>query len=90
MDMERLSRGQNGPRANLPYADLHADGLQPLVQPITSERGQVLHLHQMLRHSPPLAEVWLGYLMNMRQRLNLCGALRGLVIMQMAHLNGAP
>jgi AhpD family alkylhydroperoxidase len=76
--------------ANLPYADLRADALQPLVQRITAERGQVLHLYQMLLHSPPLAEGWLGYLTNVRQKLNLDGGLRELVIMQVAHLNGAP
>ena len=76
--------------AHLPYADLAQPELQPLVQRITSERGQVLHLYQMLLHSPPLAEGWLGFLTNVRQRLHLSGALRELVIMQVAHLNGAP
>ncbi len=76
--------------AHLPYADLAQPELQPLVQRIIAERGHVLHLYQMLLHSPPLAEGWLGFLTNVRQRLHLSGALRELVIMQVAHLNGAP
>ncbi len=73
--------------AHLPYADLSAPELQPLVQRIVAERGHVLHLYQMLMHSPPLAEGWLHYLTQVRQKLNLDGALRELVIMQIAHLN---
>ena len=76
--------------AHLPYADLSVPELQPLVQRIVAERGHVLHLYQMLMHSPPLAEGWLHYLTQVRQKLNLDGALRELVIMQIAHLNGAP
>ena len=76
--------------AHLPYADLSDTALQPLVERITRERGSVLHLYRMLLHSPPLAEGWLGFLTNVRQCLDLDGALRELVIMQVAHLNGAP
>lgn len=76
--------------AHLPYADLNAPEAQPLVQRIVAERGSVLHLYQMLLHSPPLAEGWLGYLTAVRQRLSLAGDLRELVIMRVAQLNGAP
>ncbi len=76
--------------AHLPYADLSAPELQPLIQRIVAERGNVLHLYQMLMHSPPLAEGWLHYMTQVRQKLNLNGGLRELVIMQIAHLNGAP
>jgi AhpD family alkylhydroperoxidase len=76
--------------AHLPYADLSQPGLQPLVQRISAERGHVLHLYQMLLHSPPLADGWLYYLTRVRQQLQLPGDLRELVIMQIAHLNGAP
>ena len=76
--------------AHLPYADLSDPALQPLVQRIVAERGSVLHLYQMLLHSPPLAEGWLGYMTAVRQQLALPGALRELVIMRIAHLNGAP
>ena len=48
--------------AHLPYADLSTPEAQPLVQRIVAERGSVLHLYQMLLHSPPLAEGWLGFL----------------------------
>jgi AhpD family alkylhydroperoxidase len=76
--------------AHLPYADLDNPESLALVDRIVAERGSVLHLYQMLLHSPPLAEGWLGFLTNVRQRLHLSGALRELVIMQVAHLNGAP
>jgi len=76
--------------ARIPYADLSTPEAQPLVQRIVAERGSVLHLYQMLMHSPPLAEGWLGFMTQVRQRLALSGALRELVIMRIAHLNGAP
>lgn len=76
--------------AHLPYADLGTPEMKPLVDRIVAERGHVLHLYQMLLHSPPLAEGWLHHLTNVRQKLDLPGDLRELVIMQIAHLNGAP
>jgi AhpD family alkylhydroperoxidase len=76
--------------AHLPYARLDAPTIGPLVDRIVAERGSVLHLYQMLLHSPPLAEGWLGYLTQVRHHLSLSGGLRELVIMRVAHLNGAP
>ncbi len=76
--------------ASIPYADLSAPAVQPLVQRITQQRGSVLHLYQMLLHSPPLAEGWLAFMTQVRQNLSLPGSLRELVIMRIAHINGAP
>jgi AhpD family alkylhydroperoxidase len=76
--------------ARLPYADLTAPGAKPLVDRIVAERGSVLHLYQMLLHSPPVAGGWLAYLTAIRQKANLSPALRELVIMRVAILNGAP
>lgn len=76
--------------ARLPYADLNHPEAAPLVQRIVAERGSVLHLYQMLLHSPPLAEGWLNYLTAVRQKLSIGGALREMVIMRVAVLNGAP
>jgi AhpD family alkylhydroperoxidase len=76
--------------ARIPYADLSAPEQKPLVERIVAERGSVLHLYQMLLHSPPLAEGWLGFLTAVRQKLALPGTLRELVIMRVAILNGAP
>ena len=82
--------------AHLPYADLanlsalNGADAQPLVQRIVADRGSVLHLYQMLLHSPNLAEGWLGFMTAVRQKLDLPGALRELVIMRVAQLNGAP
>ena len=76
--------------AHLPYAALGDATLRPLVDRIVAERGSVLHLYQMLLHSPPLAEGWLGLLTAVRQKFELPGDLRELVIMSVALLNGAP
>lgn len=76
--------------AQLPYADLSTPELQPLVERIVAGRGSVLHLYQMLMHSPPLAAGWLELMTQVRQKLDLGGDLRELVIMRIAHVNGAP
>jgi AhpD family alkylhydroperoxidase len=76
--------------ARIPYADLDQPDVQPLVQRIVAERGEVLHLYQMLLHSPPVAAGWLRYLTAIRQECALPGSLRELVIMRVAVLNGAP
>jgi len=76
--------------ARLPYADLDGVDQAPLVQRIVAERGSVLHLYQMLLHSPPLAEGWLAFLTAVRHRLAISGLLRELIIMRVALLNGAP
>jgi len=75
--------------ARLPYANPDTPQTQPLANRIISERGSLLHLYRMLLHSVPLAEGWLAFLTAVRQRLDLPGALRELVIMRVAVLNGA-
>jgi len=75
--------------ARIPYADLSRPEAKPLVDRIVAERGSVLHLYQMLLHSPPVAEGWLAYLTAIRQKCALPGDVRELVIMRVAHLNGA-
>lgn len=76
--------------ARISYADPDRPENRALADRIRVERGDVLHLYRMLLHSPPIAEGWLGYLTNVRQRCGLAGDLRELVIMLVAHLNGAP
>jgi AhpD family alkylhydroperoxidase len=76
--------------ARLPYARMADADKAPLVERIVAERGSVLHLYQMLLHSPPLAEGWLAYLTAVRHKLTISGALRELIIMRVAVLNGAP
>jgi len=76
--------------ARLPYADLSHPEAKPLVDRIVAERGSVLHLYQMLLHSPAVAGGWLNYLTSIRQLSTLPGDLRELVIMRVAVLNGAP
>jgi alkylhydroperoxidase family enzyme len=76
--------------ARLPYADLTHPEAAPLVDRIVAERGSVLHLYQMLLHSPPVAQGWLNYLTAIRQKGIVPGSVREMVIMRIALLNGAP
>lgn len=76
--------------ARLPYADLNNPEIAPLAERIVAERGSILHLYQMLLHSPPVAQGWLTYLTAIRQLSGLPGNWRELVIMRVAILNGAP
>ena len=85
---KRSERSQT--MARIPYADLSHPEAQPLVERIVAERGSVLHLYQMLLHSPAVAGGWLNYLTSIRQLSTLPGDLRELVIMRVAVLNGAP
>jgi AhpD family alkylhydroperoxidase len=75
--------------ARLPYADQSKQETRRVVEKIVAQRGSVLHLYQMLLHSPPLAQGWLTYLTAIRHECSLAGALRELVIMRVAILNGA-
>ncbi|KMO13643.1 carboxymuconolactone decarboxylase family protein [Methylobacterium platani] len=75
--------------ARIPYADPTRPETAALAERIVAERGEILHLYAMLLHSPPVAEGWLTFLTAIRQRCDLPGALRELVIVQVAHLNGA-
>lgn len=76
--------------ARIPYADLSNPEIRPVADRIVAERGGILHLYQMLLHSPPVATGWLGYLTAIRHLSGLSGAMRELVIMRIAILNGAP
>lgn|SRR5574337_1149583 len=76
--------------ARIPYADSTAAAVRPLADRIVAERGSILHLYQMLLHSAPVAEGWLSYLTAIRQKSNLPGDVRELVIMRVALLNHAP
>lgn len=76
--------------ARIPYADPAEPDKAALVPRIVAERGSLLHLYGMLLHSPPIAEGWLALFTAIRHRSTLPGDLRELVIMRIAHLNGAP
>lgn len=76
--------------ARIPYADCDSDAVRPLAQRIIAERGDILHLYQMLLHSPDVASGWLNYLTAIRQKSGLPGGLRELIIMRVAQLNHAP
>ncbi|QIL69375.1 carboxymuconolactone decarboxylase family protein [Diaphorobacter sp. HDW4B] len=76
--------------ARIPYADIQTDVAHALADKIVAQRGSILHLYQMLLHSPAVAEGWLAYLTSIRQRSSLNGGLRELVIMRVAMLNSAP
>jgi AhpD family alkylhydroperoxidase len=75
--------------AHIPYADPARPEASELAARIVQERGSLLHLYAMLLHSVPVAEGWLDFLTAIRHRCVLPGSIRELVIMQVAHLNGA-
>lgn len=76
--------------ARISYPNLNNPEAKPLVDRIVAERGSVLHLYQMLLNSPPVASGWLNYLTAIRHQCLLSGDIRELVIMRIAHINGAP
>lgn len=76
--------------ARIAYANPEDADKALLVPRIVAERGSLLHLYGMLLHSPPVAEGWLALFTAIRHRCVLPGSVRELVIMQIAHLNGAP
>ncbi|MEX0407434.1 carboxymuconolactone decarboxylase family protein [Aquibium sp. LZ166] len=66
------------------------EALEKLIDEIRSERGgKLLLLYQVLLNSPPVARGWLKLLTAIRQQTSLPGALRELVILRIAILNGA-
>jgi AhpD family alkylhydroperoxidase len=75
--------------ARIAYADIDRQETRAIASEITAQRGSVLHLYRMLLHSPPVAAGWLRYLTAIRHECSLPGALRELVIMRVALLNGA-
>lgn len=76
--------------ARLPYADLTQPEISKLVTQIEAERGSVIHLYQMLLHSPAVAQGWLNHLTGIRLNSQVPGDLRELIIMRVAILNRAP
>lgn len=76
--------------ARLSYVDPNLTGARALVERIVAERGSVLHLYQMLLHSPSVTEGWLTFMTAVRHKAALAGALRELAIMRIAVLNDAP
>jgi alkylhydroperoxidase family enzyme len=76
--------------ARLPYAPTDGPDIQDLVGDIVAQRGEVLHLYQMLLHSPPVTEGWLRMMTAVRHETSLPGSLRELVIIRIGYLNDAP
>jgi AhpD family alkylhydroperoxidase len=76
--------------ARIPYADTTNPSVSKLVGDIAAQRGAVPHLYKMLLNAPAVAEGWLNYLTAIRQRCSLPAALRELVIIRIAIVNGAP
>jgi alkylhydroperoxidase family enzyme len=54
-----------------------------------ARRGSLIKLYQLLLHSPALAESWLNHNNAVRWKTELSGRLRELIIIRVAHLNGA-
>jgi alkylhydroperoxidase family enzyme len=76
--------------ARLPYAPTDGPEVRDLVSDIVAQRGEVLHLYQMLLHSPPITAGWLRMMSAVRYETTLPGSLRELVIIRIGYLNDAP
>ena len=63
--------------------------LAQLIARIKAERGRLPELYQVLLHSPPVMEGWLGLFTAIRQKTKLGGRYRELAILRVAILNGA-
>ena len=78
------------PARLLPVAD-PASTIEPdLLSRIQAQRGRVSALYGTLLHSPPIADGWLHFLTAVRRESSLPPALREMVILRVAVLNGAP
>jgi alkylhydroperoxidase family enzyme len=75
--------------ARIPYAQPDTPERKAIAERIIRERGSLLHLYKMLLNSAPVAEGWLTYLTAIRQKCKLNGAIREMVIMRVAFINGA-
>jgi AhpD family alkylhydroperoxidase len=75
--------------ARIPFADAGAPELKRLAERIVAERGELLDLYRVLLHSPPIADGWRALMTAVRQQTSLPARLRELVIIRIAHLNGA-
>jgi len=76
--------------ARIGYGDENANAtVQALAQQIRQERGGIGDLYRILLHSPPVAQGWLNLLTAVRQRCELPGRYREIVIIRIAILNGA-
>ena len=76
--------------ARLPYARTDGAEIRDLVGDIVAQRGEVLHLYQMLLHSPSIAAGWLRMMTAVRHETSLPGSHREMVIIRIGYINDAP
>lgn len=82
--------GPDLPARLLPVADPEECVDPVLLSRIQAQRGRISALYGTLLHSPPIAEGWLHFLTAVRRQSSLPPALREMVILRVAVLNGAP
>jgi alkylhydroperoxidase family enzyme len=75
--------------ARLPYANPNDPERAEAARVVTESRKKLGHLHRMLMHSPPVSIGWIQFWDAVRWKTQLSGALRELVICQVAAINGA-
>ncbi len=75
--------------ARLPYSNPNDPERAEAARVVTESRKKIGHLHRMLMHSPPLSIGWIQFWDAVRRKTHLSGALRELVICQVAAINGA-
>ncbi len=75
--------------ARLPYPDPNDAERAEAARVVTESRKRIGHLHRMLMHSPPVSIGWIQFFDAVRWKTQLSGALRELVMCQVAAINGA-
>ena len=75
--------------ARIPFPNPDDPAVCTLARQIIDERGELLDLYRALLSSPPFAEGWLRLMTAVRQRSSLPGAMRELIILRVAVINGA-
>lgn len=75
--------------ARVPLIGEEREELAPFIARVKAERGKLINLYRVLLNSPPIAESWLAFNSTVRFATTLDAALREMIILRVAILNGA-
>src|ERR1700704_2673773 len=76
-------------RVSLIEEDSHPELADLIARIRGARRGRLINIYRLLLHSPALAESWFINNNAVRWKTELDGRLREIVILRVAHLNGA-
>jgi AhpD family alkylhydroperoxidase len=75
--------------ARVPLIGEERGDLAPFIARVKAERGKLINLYRVLLNSPPIAESWLDFNSTVRFETTLDAALREIIILRVAILNGS-